>query len=126
MKNIKVLGLAILASIIAAPVFARETYVRNEWTNTEGYTNTSLNLSSTTDSTRNEGYDSYADKIYIDGDVSLQGKAQTISFDDFSVHKAGSSLWGNFSETVKTTVNGNINSYLGTKFNYHETSAGVR
>jgi hypothetical protein len=130
MKNIKVLGLALAASIIAAPVFAGETYVRNEWTDTEGYTNTNLRLDSTTNSTRNEWYDSNADKIYVDGDVSLKGsfygKPQTVSFDDFSVHTAGSSLWGNFHETVKTTVGGTIFSHVKTNSNSHETSAGVR
>jgi hypothetical protein len=130
MKNIKVLGLALATSLIAAPVFAGETYVRNEWTKTEGYTDTNLHLNSTTNSTRNEWYDSYADKIYADGDVSLKGsfygKPQTVSFDDFTVHTAGSSLWGKFNETVKTTVGGTIFSHLKTKSNSHETSAGVR
>ena len=137
MKNIKVLGLAIAASIIAVPALAGETYVRNEWTKTDGWTKTDLNLDSTTNSHRNEWYDSNADKIYIDGDVSLKGgldhnksKPQepkpTVSFDDFTVHTADSSLWGNFHETVTTKVGGTIKSHLGTTSNSHETSAGVR
>lgn len=137
MKNIKVLGLAIAASIIAVPALAGETYVRNEWTDTKGYTDTNLHLNSTTTSTRNEWYDANADKVYLDGDVSLKGgldhkerKSQepksTVSFDDFTVHTASSSLWGNFQEKVNTTVKGSIFSHLETTSNSHETSAGVR
>ena len=140
MKNIKVLGLAIVVSIIAAPAFAGETYVRNEWTKTDGYTITDLDLDSTTTSHRNEWYYSEADKIYVDGDVSLKDsfdpkpkdyrsqppKSQTVSFNDFTVHTAGSSLWGHFYEGVETTVEGTIYSYVDTESNSHETSAGVR
>jgi hypothetical protein len=127
MKNIKVLGLAIAASIIAVPALAGETYVRNEWTDTKGYTDTNLHLNSTTTSTRNEWYDANADKVYIDGDISLSHKKPlTVSYDNFTVHTADSSLWGNFQEKVKTTVNGNIFSHLETTSNSHETSAGVR
>ena len=127
MKNIKVLGLAIAASIIAVPALAGETYVRNEWTDTKGYTDTDLHLNSTTTSTRNEWYDANADKVYLDGDVSLSHqKPLTVSYDNFTVHTADSSLWGNFQEKVKTTVNGSIFSHLKTTSNSHETSAGVR
>ena len=127
MKNIKVLGLAIAASIIAVPAFAGETYVRNEWTDSVGHTNTDLKLDSTTTSVRNEWYDANADKVYIDGDISLSHhKPLTVSYDNFTVHTADSSLWGNFQEKVKTTVNGNIFSHLETTSNSHETSAGVR
>ena len=127
MKNIKVLGLAIAASIIAVPAFAGETYVRNEWTDTKGYTDTKLHLDSTTTSVRNEWYDANADKVYIDGDISLSHhKPLTVSYDNFTVHTADSSLWGNFQEKVKTTVKGSISSHLKTTSNSHETSAGVR
>ena len=67
MKNIKVLGLAIVASIVAAPAFAGETYVRNEWSKTDSYTNTDLDITSLTLSKRNEWYGSYADKFYVEG-----------------------------------------------------------
>ena len=127
MKNIKVLGLAIAASIIAVPALAGETYVRNEWTDTKGYTDTDLHLNSTTTSTRNEWYDANADKVYLDGDVSLSHqKPLTVSYDNFTVHTADSSLWGNFQEKVNTTVKGSIFSHLKTTSNSHETSAGVR
>lgn len=66
MKNIKVLGLAIVASIVAAPAFAGETYVRNEWTDTNSRTHTDLDLKSLTLSSRNEWYGSYANKLYVE------------------------------------------------------------
>ena len=136
MKNIKVLGLAIIASVIAAPAFAGETYVRNEWTDTSGYTNTNLNLNSDTVSKRNEWYDSSADKIYVDGDVEMESKLSfknhkpvlktEVEFDDYSVHTAGSSLSGDFFEKITTNVNGTIQSYSEFDSHAHETSAGVR
>ena len=128
MKNIKVLGLAIAASVIAAPAFAGETYVRNEWTKTDGYTKTNLHLNSESTSVREESYDAFADKIYIDGglDANYGKKGKGVDFDEFSVHTAGSSLWGNSVDTNITYVKGDINSYLETQSNAHETSAGVR
>ena len=134
MKNIKVLGLAIAASLVAAPVFAGETYVRNEWTNTDSHTYTNLHLDSTTKSYRNEYYDSYADKTYKEGSVKdslvIDPKTKTVSFttdyDGYSVHEAGSGLWGNFSEYIYTNVYGSINSYAASYSEAHETSSGVR
>ena len=72
MKNIKVLGLAIVASIVAAPAFAGETYVRNEWSKTDSYTDTNLDLTSLTVSERNEWYGSYADKVYVEGKHAVE------------------------------------------------------
>ncbi|NJK55496.1 MAG: hypothetical protein HC939_05655 [Pleurocapsa sp. SU_5_0] len=130
MKNIKVLGLAIVASIIAAPAFAGETYVRNESINSWGDTHTNLGIESNTYSTRNEAYGSFAYKEYTDGDVTKQGgywgKPLTVSYDDYSEHTAGSLLVGKFTETIHTKVGGHINSYSEFKSNAHETSAGVR
>ena len=129
MKNIKVLGLAIVASMVAAPAFAGETYVRNEWSNTRSYTKTDLDLNSHTNSTRNEAYGSFAYKEYTDGDVTKKGgwfSPKTVSYDDYSEHTAGSLLLGKFKETNYTHVHGDIVTHTNTKSNYHETSAGVR
>ncbi len=129
MKNIKVLGLAIIASVIAAPAMAGETYVRNEWSDTTSHTKTNLNLNSVTNSTRDEAYGSFAYKEYVDGDVNVSGKwskPQTVSYDDYSEHTAGSLLLGKFHETNHTTVDGTIVTNATTKSNYHETSGGVR
>ena len=134
MKNIKVLGLAIAASLVAAPVFAGETYVRNEWIDTVSNTKTDLHLDSTTKSIRLEKYDSYAEKEYYEGDVEVsykfdkkKGLTKTTDYGDgYSAHYAGSNLWGVFAEYNKTTIDGDIMSKSRTTSKAHETSAGVR
>ena len=129
MKNIKVLGLALVASIVAAPAFAGETYVRNEWSKTRSYTKTNLRLDSHTNSTRKEAYGSFAYKEYTDGDVTKKGglfSPKTVSYDDYSEHTAGSLLLGKFKETNYTKLGGSIVTHTNTNSNYHETSAGVR
>jgi hypothetical protein len=128
MKNIKVLGLAIVASIIAAPAFAGETYVRNESIKSWGDTKTNLGIDSNTESTRNEVYGSFAYKEYTDGDVNLsKGKdGLKVSYDEYAEHTAGSLLLGKFTEYSNTNVWGTIKSYSAFDSNSHETSAGVR
>ena len=133
MKNTKVLGLAILASFIALPAFAGETYVRNEWINTKTTTDTNLHLDSVTNSTRKEKYDSFAYKEYYEGSKKVdygfgpKGKTVTVNYGDgYTEHIAGSFLWGNFMEQIKTTIDGNIKSNSVENSKAHETSAGVR
>ena len=129
MKNIKVLGLAIIASIIAAPAFAGETYVRNESIKSWGHTETDLHMDSVTKSNRHEAYGSFAYKEYTDGDVTKKGgwlKPQTVKYDEYTEHTAGSLLLGKFNESNKTTVGGTIYSFSEFESNAHETSAGVR
>ena len=84
MKNIKIFGLAIVASIVAAPAFAGETYVRNEWTKTDGFTKTNLHLNSITTSTRNEKYDAYAAKFSIGKTANGGDETHAISYKDIS------------------------------------------
>ena len=128
MKNIKVLGLAIIASIVAAPAFAGETYVRNESIDSWGYTKTNLHMNSDTHSNRDEVYGSFAYKEYTDGDITkkLGRGGLEVDYDEYSEHTAGSLLLGKFSESVDTNVSGKINSFSKFKSNAHETSAGVR
>lgn len=129
MKNIKVLGLAIVASIVAAPAFAGETYVRNESIKSWGHTETNLDMDSVTKSNRHEAYGSFADKVYTDGDMTQEGglfKPKTVKYDDYTEHTAGSLLLGKFNESNKTTVDGTIYSFSEFKSNSHETSAGIR
>ena len=120
----KVLGLAILASLVSVPALAGETFVRNEWTDTNSYTDTNLHLNSNTHSNRYETYDSTADKIYVDGEIKAGAKG--ISFDELSVHKASAGLWGSYSETNYTNVYGKINTHTYTDSTAHETTSGVR
>ncbi|MCX7592524.1 MAG: hypothetical protein N2235_01950 [Fischerella sp.] len=124
----KILGFAILATFLATPAFAGETFVRNEWTNSHTYTETDLKLDSTTTSNRNEYYDSFANKIYLDGDINTKYSwgGKEVSFEDFTVHTAGSSLHGNFHENIVSKVTGTIESITNSYTNSHETSAGVR
>ena len=130
MKNIKVFGLAIAASIIAVPALAGETYVRNESIDSWGYTKTDLEIDSTTWSGRNEIYGSYADKTYTDTDISFEGGGrkkplEVVSYES-TEHNAGSLLLGSFYENVDTTVWGKIHSYSAFDSSAHETSSGVR
>jgi hypothetical protein len=125
----KVLGLAILATLLATPAFAGETYVRNEDSWSNSVTNTDLRLDSYTYSNRDEKYSSWADKIYIDGDVNVSkkhGGAETISYDEFTVHTAGADLYGKYSETNWTKVGGTIKTTTNAYTDAHETTAGVR
>lgn len=128
----KVLGLAILATFISLPALAGETFVRNEWVNSHSKTDTNLNLDSHTNSNRYESYSSWADKIYVDGDINVSkcfskcGVSSEVSFDDFTVHAAGSNLSGSFHENIVTKVYGTINTITNTYTNSHETTAGVR
>ena len=128
MKNIKVLGLAIIASIIAAPAFAGETYVRNESIDSWGYTKTDLDMKSKTQSDRHEVYGSFAYKEYTDGDITKKfGRGGLeVDYDEYSEHTAGSLLVGKFNESNTTKVWGDIYSFSKFKSNAHETSAGVR
>jgi hypothetical protein len=140
----KVLSLALFATLVSAPAFAGETYVKNEDSWSHSLTNTNLKLDSYTESTRGEGYSSWADKIYIDGEIDVKGghgggcgkecnsgkpsggSSQKVSFDDFTVHTAGSYLEGGYEEKNWTTVGGWINTTTNAYTDGHETSAGVR
>jgi hypothetical protein len=141
----KILGFALLATLVSAPAFAGETYVKNEHTWSDSVTKTDLNLDSYTDSTRTEGYSAYADKIYIDGKIDVKGErggdcnggsecvskdpkggSQKVSFDDFTIHKAGSTLGGSYTENNWTHIDGTIKTKTNAYTDGHETSAGVR
>ena len=133
----KVLGLAILASLIATPALAGETFVRNEWTNTHSNTTTDLTLDSDTHSTRNELYYSNADKKYVSVDYSTGGDKYDLKSEidklggsgktkEFTYHTASSGLVGKFTETNNTYVDGTIFTESNSKSKAHETTSGVR
>ena len=124
----KVLALAILASFLATPAFAGETFVRDENSWSDSVTNTDLKLDSKTFSERNEKYSSWAEKDYVDGniDISAPASGTDISFDKFTNNTAGSELYGKYSETNWTNVGGTIKTRTNAYTNGHETSAGVR
>jgi hypothetical protein len=141
----KVLSLALFATLVSAPAFAGETYVKNEDSWSDSVTKTNLNIDSHTDSIRTEGYTSYADKIYLDGEIDVKGGhgggcksacgnevrkggsgSPDVSFDKFTVHTAGSYLEGSYTENSWTDVNGTIHTTTNAYTKGHETSAGVR
>ena len=127
----KVLGLAILASLIAAPALAGETFVRNQWTNSHTRTDSNLRLNSTTHSNRHEDYGSYANKFSVEGSYEQhkskgRKKGEQGKSGNFSVHTAGSGLEGSYNEYNYTSVNGTINSVTNSNSKSHETSSGVR
>ena len=124
----KVLGLAILATFLATPAFAGETFVRDENSWSNSVTKTNLMLDSKTVSQRNEKYDSWAEKDYVDGDINISTPAggTDISFDKLINNTAGSELYGKYSETNWTNLSGTINTTTNSYTNSHETSAGVR
>lgn len=122
----KVLGLAILASCIATPALAGETFVRNVWTNSNSRTVTDLNIDSKTISNRYEKYSSTADKIFIDGSIQPGKLGLPSNYKDYTVHRASSNLEGTFNEDIVTRVLGNIKTYTNVYTESHETTAGVR
>ncbi|MCC5599362.1 hypothetical protein [Nostoc favosum] len=125
----KVLGFAIIATFLATPAFAGETFVRNEDSWSDSVTKTDLTLDSKTFSQRNEKYSSWAEKDYVDGTLDI-GKVRDggaeISFDEFTVHAAGSELYGKYSEINWTKLGGTIHTTTNAYTDAHETSAGVR
>lgn len=144
----KVLGLAFLASFLATPVLAGETFVRNEWTNSHSVTKTNLHLDSHTNSHRNEDYASYSKKFYYEGGIKKNAgeeysssnslnEGETKEYGSYAPkkkygsgysteHYAGSVLVGSFKEKTYDNVSGTINTRTYQNSNAHETSAGVR
>ncbi|BAY82093.1 hypothetical protein NIES267_15710 [Calothrix parasitica NIES-267] len=144
----KVLGLAFLASFIATPVLAGETFVRNEWSNSHSVTKTNLRLDSHTNSHRNEDYASYSKKFYYEGGIKKNAGEDYSSSNSFNEsetkeygsyapekkygsgysteHYAGSVLVGSFKEKTYDNVRGTIKTRTYQNSNAHETSAGIR
>jgi hypothetical protein len=138
----KALGLAIVATFLATPALAGETFVRNEdsWSHSKTYTN--LKLDSKTYSARIEKYGSEAHKVYFEGDKYDSSNVSEVSAstvacdswcdptkgsdDSFSKHTASSYLKGFYYETNYTKLGGTIKTKTHTYTDAHETSAGVR
>lgn len=68
----KVLGLTIVAFFITSPAWAGDTFVRNETVHRTNRTETSLEIDTVTNSNRTEHYNSYAEKIVINGNTVKQ------------------------------------------------------
>ena len=125
----KVLGFAILATFLATPAFAGETFVRSEDSWSNSVTKTDLRLDSNTFSERKEKYSSWADKVDVNGDIDIidgTDGGTTLFFEKFSLYTSGSELYGKYSEINWTNLSGSINTTTNTESNYYETTAGVR
>jgi len=68
----KILGFAIIASFLASPAWAGDTFVRNETVHRTNRTESSLKIDTVTNSNRTEHYNSYAEKIFFDGNLVNQ------------------------------------------------------
>lgn len=68
----KVLGLTIVTFLITSPAWAGDTFVRNETVHRTNRTETSLEIDTVTNSNRTEHYNSYAEKIVINGNTVKQ------------------------------------------------------
>lgn len=74
----KILGLTIIAFFISSPAWAGETFVRNNTTHRTNRTETSLNIDTVTNSNRVEHYNSYSEKIFLDGNsINQANKTQS-------------------------------------------------
>ncbi len=125
----KVLGFAILATFLATPALAGETFVRSEDSWSNSVTKTDLRLDSKTFSQRNEEYGSWANKTDVNGDIDItEGAAggERLFFDKFAIYTSGSELYGEYSETKWTNLGGSINTTTNTYTDAYETTAGVR
>ena len=151
----KAIGLAIAACVFASPVLAGETFVRNQTVHKTNRTETSLNIDTVTNSNRTEHYNSYSEKISIDGNAAKSVNSSTApngfqqqfvngnstlnlsNMDDdnyaeaygingLTIHRSGSSLKGTLVEDTTTRVTGTVYSVVNETFRSHETTAGVR
>ena len=72
-------SLAIICSFVAFPAWAGDTFVRNETVHRTNRTETSLEIDTVTNSNRTEHYNSYSEKIFIDGNIINQSRSSDSS-----------------------------------------------
>ncbi|PSB03573.1 hypothetical protein [Merismopedia glauca] len=107
----KILILAILTTLFAAPAFAGDLFVFGQWTLKHERTEEDTDIDYTTTSNRREDYSSSSNSIYFKGNT---------------VHRAGSELIGTFHEENKTRVWGKSNTITNSYERTQESSAGIR
>lgn len=132
--------LSLLTLAIAPTAFAGEAFVNNTQRYTTGYSETDLNIetSSFTDGSRE--FASYAEKIFIDGEIEIDSPQQdprallvergssspTVAFDKFAIHTSSSEEVGQETFGSDTFVDGTIFTREDFVEDSHTTSAGVR
>jgi dipeptidase len=124
----KVLSLAILATLVSNPAFAGNPSVSSRWQFNRNRTENNYNIDSTTNSTLSQEYSSESNTMFFEGKVKTELKEDGYreSFENFTIHNAGSSQNGSFHEENTTRVWGTINSVNNSYTNTSESSAGIR
>jgi hypothetical protein len=124
----KVLSIAILATLVSNPAFAGNPSASSRWQFNRNRTENNYNIDSTTNSTLNQEYSSQSNTMFFEGKVKTELKEDgyTESFDNFTIHNAGSSQNGSFHQETTERVWGTINIINNSYTNTSESSAGVR
>ena len=137
---------ALALSVIAAPsaVLAGEAFVNNTVRHSTGFSKTDLNIKSRSFSDGQRQFASFADKLFVDGKIQgLNGltkggknfsseanvsssQPKAIKFNEFTVHTASSSEFGNETFGERTNVDGTVFTREDFSEFSHTTSAGVR
>ena len=73
----QIASLAIVFSFVALPAWAGETFVKNQTVHRTNRTKTSLDIDTVTNSNRTEHYNSYSEKIFIDGNFTNRSSSNS-------------------------------------------------
>lgn len=79
MKKILSLTIIALVSGVASPAWGGDTFVRNNTTHRTNRTETSLKIDTVTKSNRTEHYNSYSEKIFLDGNFASRASSSNSS-----------------------------------------------
>ena len=71
----QIASLAIIFSFVALPTWAGETFVNNQTVHRTNRTETSLDINTVTHSNRIEHYNSYSEKIFLDGNFANRSQS---------------------------------------------------
>lgn len=75
----QIASLAIIFSFVAFPTWAGETFVKNQTIHRTNRTETSLDIDTVTNSNRTEHYNSYSEKIFLDGNFANRSSSSNSS-----------------------------------------------
>ena len=79
----QIASLAIISAFVAFPAWAGETFVQNKTVHRTNRTETSLDINTVTNSNRTEHYNSYSEKIFLDGNFANQSQSSNSSNSGF-------------------------------------------
>ncbi|NJK55492.1 MAG: hypothetical protein HC939_05635 [Pleurocapsa sp. SU_5_0] len=79
----KILGLITITFFTTSPAWAGDTFVRNDTVHRTNRTETSLEIDTVTNSNRTEHYDTYSEKIFLEGNsIKQTNQPQSLSVKD--------------------------------------------